>query len=109
MSLPPQSATPTAPSVLQSAPRKDDSAPAPVWLQRMSLVVFVLFCFYIGGILTVLPWNQRYWDQNGWLMAHPALDALAIRGWMRGLISGVGLVDVWIGISELIHYRDYRG
>ena len=29
--------------------------PAPVWLQRLSLVVFVLFCFYIGGLLTVLP------------------------------------------------------
>src|SRR6202000_3492257 len=47
--------------------------PAPVWLQRLSLVVFVLFCFYIGGLLTVLPWTPNYWEHNGWLMAHPSI------------------------------------
>jgi len=30
------------------------------------------------------------------------------RGWMRGLVSGVGLIDIWIGVSELLHYRDLR-
>ncbi|SEG60232.1 hypothetical protein SAMN05421819_3714 [Bryocella elongata] len=110
MSLQSSSASQTA-SPMSSPGRapKEPVAPAPVWLQRMSLVVFVLFCFYIGGILAVLPWSPRYWDQNGWLMAHPAIDAIAIQGWMRGLISGIGLVDVWIGISELIHYRDFKG
>ncbi len=87
----------------------NDPAPAPIWLQRMSLMVFVLFCFYIGGLMTVLPWWAKFWDQNGWLMAHPAVDGLLMQGWVRGLVSGIGLVDVWIGISELIHYRDYRG
>jgi hypothetical protein len=83
-------------------------APAPVWLQRMSLVVLVLFCFYIGGLLAVLPWSPRYWDQNGWLLAHPAIEAILERGWVRGIVSGVGLIDIWIGISELLHYRDHR-
>ena len=110
MSLPSSSATDTLPPVsTPGRPPKEPVGPAPVWLQRMSLVVFVLFCFYIGGVLAVLPWQPRFWDQNAWLMAHPAIDALAIQGWMRGLVSGIGLVDVWIGISELIHYRDFRG
>jgi hypothetical protein len=86
----------------------DGSAPAPLWLQRMSLVVLVLFCFYIGTLLAVLPWSPRYWDQNGWLLAHPAVEVVLERGWMRGLVSGMGLLDIWIGISELLHYRDYR-
>jgi hypothetical protein len=88
--------------------RREDPAPAPVWLQRLSLVVLVIFCFYIGGILSLLPWWPRYWEQNGWLMSHPALDAVLQRGWVRGVISGVGLLDMWIGISEMVHYRDYR-
>ena len=46
-------------------------APAPVWLQRMSLMVLVLFCLYIGVIVTVLPWFPRYWEHNAWLLAHP--------------------------------------
>lgn len=85
------------------------SAPAPVWLQRMSLVVLVLFCFYIGALMAVLPWSPRYWDQNAWLLAHPAVEAVLQMGWVRGLVTGVGLIDIWIGVSELLHYRDFRG
>jgi hypothetical protein len=82
--------------------------PAPVWLQRLSLVVFVLFCFYIGGLLTVLPWTSNYWEHNGWLQAHPSINAVMQQGWARGVISGLGLIDLWIAVSELLHYRDYR-
>ena len=83
-------------------------APAPVWLQRLSLIVLVLFCFYIGGLLTILPWSQRYFDSNAWLLAHPAVGNFLGRSWMRGVLSGIGLIDIWIGVSELLHYRDYR-
>jgi hypothetical protein len=85
-----------------------DHAPAPVWLQRLSLVVLVLFCLYIGVIVTALPWMPRYWDQNGWLLAHPALRSVLEQGWVRGILSGLGLLDIWIGVSEAVHYRDYR-
>ncbi len=90
---------------------KDNSGlpePAPVWLQRLSLLVLVLFCFYIGGLVAALPWMPRYWDQNGWLLAHPAVQSVLGLGWVRGLVSGVGLIDIWIGISELLHYKDLR-
>ena len=89
-----------------NTPVADD--PAPVWLQRLSLVVFVLFCFLIGGLLTVLPWTPDYWVHNGWLMAHPSINAVLQQGWARGVISGLGLIDLWIAVSELLHYRDYR-
>ena len=98
----------SAPSSQASAPSRA-SAPAPVWLQRMSLVVLVLFCFYIGALLAVLPWSPRYWDQNGCLLAHPRLQGILNTGWVRGIVSGIGLLDVWIGVSELLHYRDYLG
>jgi hypothetical protein len=29
-------------------------------------------------------------------------------GTVRGLISGLGLLDIWIGVSEAVHYRDHR-
>ena len=25
-----------------------------------------------------------------------------------GLVTGMGLIDIWIGVSELLHYRDYK-
>ena len=92
----------------ESARPADDSAPAPVWLQRLSLCVLVLFCLYIGVLMAVLPWLPRYWDQNLWLMAHPDIRAILLQGWTRGLLSGCGLLDIWIGFSEAFHYRDYR-
>jgi hypothetical protein len=82
--------------------------PAPVWLQRLSLIVLVVFCVYLGLLIAVLPWWRDMWDRNGLLMQYPVLHAFLVKGPVRGLISGVGVLDLWIGISELIHYRDYR-
>ncbi len=82
---------------------------APVWLQRLSLFILVLFCVYLGVLVTVLPWWSRLWDHNLWINAHPALAAFLQNGAVRGVISGLGLLDIWIGISEAVHYRDFRG
>ena len=98
----PQSDTPDAAKV------KAGSDLAPVWLQRISLGMLVIFCFYIGGLVAVLPWSPRYWDANGWILGHPFAADWLLRGWVRGLISGLGLLDLWIGVSELLHYRDQR-
>ena len=95
-------------SAQDSAGPQSVPEPAPIWLQRLSLIVLVLFCFYIGGLLTILPWSPRYFDSNAWLLAHPALAAFLGKSWMRGVLSGIGLIDIWIGVSELLHYRDYR-
>ena len=81
---------------------------APVWLQRLSLVVLVLFCVYLGVLVMVLPWWPRIWDQNAWIQARPQLAAFLHNGAVRGIISGLGLLDIWIGISEAVHYRDVR-
>ena len=82
---------------------------APIWLQRLSLIVLVLFCVYLGILVMVLPWWTRIWDHNMLIQARPALAALLHNGAVRGMISGLGLIDIWIGVSEAVHYRDYRG
>jgi len=92
-----------------SAPASEEVVEvAPIWLQRLSLLVLVLFCVYLGGLVTILPWWSRVWDHNVFLQRHPALSALMHTGAVKGLISGLGLLDIWIGISEAMHYRDHR-
>ena len=98
----------TIPKIEHPPSHSSAADPAPVWLQRLSLVVFVMFCFYIGGLLTALPWISSYWQHNGWLQSHPSINAVMQQGWVRGLVSGLGLMDLWIAVSELLHYRDYR-
>jgi hypothetical protein len=82
---------------------------APVWLQRLSLCVLVLFCVYLGVLVLVLPWSTRIWDHNQLINSRPWLASILHNGAVRGLISGLGLLDIWIGVSEAVHYRDYRG
>ena len=82
--------------------------PAPVWLQRTSLFILVVFCIYLGVIVTVLPWWTSVWDHNLFLTSHPRLWSVLRLGPARGVISGLGLLDIWIGITEAIHYHDRR-
>jgi hypothetical protein len=89
-----------------NAPEESDVAP--IWLQRLSLFVLVLFCVYLGVLVAILPWWKRMWDQNLWIQSRPLLAAVLDNGAVRGLISGLGLLDIWIGVSEAIHYRDHR-
>ncbi|AFL86814.1 hypothetical protein Terro_0472 [Terriglobus roseus DSM 18391] len=113
MSVPQQTrlaASPSAPAEGTADHKSESLGPpaAPVWLQRLSLLVLVIFCLYLGLLIAVLPWWKDMWDRNALLLEYPALRAFLTRGPVRGLISGLGVLDLWIGISELIHYRDYR-
>ena len=89
-------------------PAADFSSSGPVWFQRLSLFILVLFCIYLGVIITVLPWWTALWDQNAYLLAHPNLWAVLRLGPVRGIVSGLGLLDIWIGISQAINYRDHK-
>jgi len=104
----PPSPPPTESEPAQAAHVPAPGAVAPIWLQRLSLFVLVLFCVYLGVLVMVLPWWTRVWDRNLFIQSRPALAAVLHTGAMRGLISGLGLLDIWIGISEAVHYRDHR-
>jgi hypothetical protein len=102
-------ATPEAPAAPPPRPAPPASATTgTLWLQRVSLFILVLFCVYLGAIVTVLPWPwlMDVWDHNNYFQAHPELWAILRLGPVRGIISGLGLLDIWIGISEAIHYRE---
>ena len=103
---PTPSAQPAAGSV-PSAEDDDPGQPAPIWLQRISLFVLVLFCIYLGVLLICLPWTS-VWDHNLFMQSHPKLWAVMRLGAVRGIVSGLGALDIWIGISEAVHYRDHR-
>ena len=74
-------------------------------MKRLWLVVFVLFCLEVGIILTVLPWT-RIWAENSLLLGHPQIHEFLQQNFVRGLISGLGLIDIWMGIAEAIRYRE---
>ena len=76
-------------------------------MQRLSVVILVVFCLYIGVLVFLLPWT-RYWNENPYLLSFSPFSRLLGSGFMRGLISGLGLLDIWIGVSEIMHYHEHR-
>jgi hypothetical protein len=104
----PQGVIPESAVVSIDKPPVQTVEPVPrvvVWLHRLSLVVFVVFCIELGMLLAILPWTA-VWNQNSFLSAYPSLKTLAQSNFIRGLATGFGLVDIWIGIWEAVHYRD---
>jgi hypothetical protein len=77
----------------------------PVWLRRSKLVIFVATCIYLGVVLIILPWVD-VWTQNGLIHRYPMLHDLAMNNFVRGAISGVGIVNIGTGIWEAVTYRE---
>jgi hypothetical protein len=77
----------------------------PLWIRRLKLVLFVLFCIELGMLLAVLPWT-RVWTENSLLTAHPDLRSFLQHDFLRGAITGLGLIDIWLGIREAVNYRE---
>ena len=82
--------------------------PLPLWLRRVMLFVLVAFAVEIGLFLVIAPWYDggRLWAENSLLLRYPTLRAFLIQDFIRGVVSGIGVVDIWIGIWEAAHYKE---
>lgn len=78
---------------------------SPRWLQRMDLILRVLIRLYLGLILIVLPWGH-FWDESRWFVLFPALAHVALNGAARGIVSGLGLLNIAIAFHDTVFYRE---
>jgi hypothetical protein len=65
----------------------------------MRLLLIALF-LEVGLVLAVVPWSA-YWEQNYFASSMPLIEALIRSNFTRGAVSGLGLVNVAVGIAEL--------
>jgi hypothetical protein len=73
------------------------------WLDHLALLLFVALCTVVGLWLSLLPWSLQ-WTDNPLLWTHPDLRTFLGYGFVRGVCSGLGLLDLWIGIREAADY-----
>jgi hypothetical protein len=76
-----------------------------IWLHRILILLFVFVCAAMGVLLVILPWRPE-WTDNHFLLGSPGLRTFVSNGFVRGLCSGLGLLDIWIGFWEAVHYHD---
>jgi hypothetical protein len=78
-----------------------------LWLHRVSVFLFVLISAVAGVLLIILPWTPE-WTDNYLLLSYPGLRTWVANGFFRGICSGLGLLDVWIGFWEALHYHEHK-
>jgi hypothetical protein len=64
-------------------------------------LVVAAFFFEAGLVLLILPWSA-FWDRNLLFEWSHTLFELTRSAYLRGAISGLGFLNLWIGIVEVI-------
>lgn len=83
---------------------------------RLSVIFYIILCLEIGIVLTVLPWVPHGWfGLSDWgnnyfllLAAHKTgygLQRFVASGWVRGAVSGLGILNIAMGVWEIINFR----
>ncbi len=84
---------------------------------RISVIFYIVLCLEIGIFLTVLPWwPQGMWGLSDWgnnyfllyaarKMQSQGLQAVIASGWVRGAVTGVGLLNLGIAFWEIFNFK----
>src|SRR6185369_5534855 len=84
---------------------------------RLSVIFYIILCLEIGIFLTVAPWWPQGmlgfsdWGNNYFLLyaarktGYQGLQVVVASGWVRGAVSGVGLLNLGIAFWEIFNFK----
>jgi hypothetical protein len=83
---------------------------------RLTVIFFIVLCLEAGVCLTVLPWWQP-WGMGGWgdnyflvyaaqKIGSPGLLRAVASGWVRGAVTGLGLLNLAMAFWEMFHFKE---
>jgi hypothetical protein len=47
-----------------------------------------------------------FWEQNPLFLRYPTLAVIAANGAVRGIISGLGLLNLWYALQDVLRHRE---
>jgi len=62
--------------------------------------MLIVLCFEMGALLLYLPWSN-FWEQNYFLIHFRTLVPFALHPSVRGLVSGLGVLDIFVALGLL--------
>lgn len=81
----------------------------PHWLQQAERFLRVIVRMYLGLLVCLAPWFPAAWDSNPLFAASPTIVAFVTQGWVRGVVSGLGLLNLYIALRDAIGDPADRG
>lgn len=82
---------------------------------KLTVLFYIILCLEVGIVLTFLPWVHPFglsdWADNYFLVylasktgLHGLQRAVA-SGWVRGAVTGLGVLNLLIAFWEIGHFR----
>ncbi len=68
-------------------------------MNRILRVILSLFWLELGMALILLPWFE-IWEKNYFLYRYPELASFVKNSFLRGAISGLGLMNIIFALEE---------
>jgi len=84
-------------------------APAPSryrWYHVALALIFIVFCMELGMFLVIFPWSD-YWDRSFFAWLTPEWRLYWANAYLRGGVSGLGIVNVYIALVEIFRLRRF--
>ena len=84
---------------------------------KLSVIFYIILCLEIGLVLTLMPWIPQglfglsEWGNNYFLLYAArktgvyALQTVVASGWVRGAVTGVGILNLGIAFWEMFHFK----
>lgn len=66
----------------------------------MSRLLLIAVFLEVGAVLIVAPWTG-FWDRNYFAEWLPPVQAVIGNHYVRGAVSGLGVINVFAGLAEL--------
>lgn len=63
-------------------------------------LVMIAFFVEVGLLLIVLPWSA-FWERNYFVYAVPLLEPILLSPFVRGAVSGLGLLNLAAALSTM--------
>jgi len=99
---------PVSPPLVDSGVAPLPPAPAPPyrWHQRLFAVLLATLCLVVGITLLLFPWTQ-YWNDSYFLHLVPSLRRWWNNLYLRGAISGIGVVNLYISLVDVFRLKRF--
>ena len=68
---------------------------------------FAIYCLEAGLFFTIVPWTPA-WSMNPLLHSHLAVAFVADNPFVRGFVSGLGIVHLLVGTRDILDWWQWR-
>jgi hypothetical protein len=80
--------------------------PSTGWTQKVSALLFCVFCLELGFFLLLYPWSEL-WSSNYFVGLSPRIYKWLVTPQARGAVSGLGILNLFIAFHEIFRLRRF--